>query len=88
MITVPKQDWLALCDAVSAQRSRQALGATSVPTAGVQAPESHGLSADKIERLLDAHYIEVLGSRQGRRRWRKLLAQASIAQAITPLGWS
>ena len=59
-----------------------------VPDGGHKTPgeELAALSPEAIELLLNAHYREVLASRDGRRVWRKLLADAAAVERYAKVG--
>jgi hypothetical protein len=83
MITVPKADYLALCDSVTAERASRVLGDQSVlPVAQRGSQGQQPLSAAQLELILEAHYREVLSSKEGRRMWRKLLGDAAAAERL------
>jgi hypothetical protein len=83
MILVPKADWLALCDSVSAERASRVLGDQSVLPVAQRATEGqHGLTTAQLEQLLDEHYRQVLSDPAAMKVWRRLLADASAARRL------
>jgi hypothetical protein len=64
------------------------VGPTVLPDGGYKTPreELSALSSEAIELLLDAHYREVLVSKDGRRMWRKLLADAAAVERYAKVG--
>lgn len=85
-ITVPLADWLALVDRAQATEARRILGDGPVPTVAQQATQPRRwLSTDEIELLLREHYRAVLSSPEGRKLWRRLLADASAAHRLGQL---
>lgn len=84
MISVPKADWLALCDSVRAQEASRVLGAQPTRPAAQRRSQTavERLSDTEIEQLLEAHYKLILGSAEGRKMWRRLLRQAEAVSTV------
>lgn len=87
MITVPRADWLALCDSVRAQEASRVLGDQPTRPAAQRRSQAavERLSDTEIEQLLEAHYKLILGSAEGRKMWRRLLAQASAVETVAKI---
>lgn len=82
-VVVPRVDYLDLCDRASSATAARVLGTTPAPSTPQRAAQGQrDWSEDDIERLLNEHYRQVLASKEGRRMWRKLLADAAAAERV------
>jgi hypothetical protein len=83
MITMPKSEYLALCDRASSESARRVLGDMSAPTVAQGGSQrSAGLSNEQIELLLEEHYRQVLSCPEGRKMWRRLLGDVNAAMRL------
>jgi hypothetical protein len=95
-ITLPKAEYLALCDRASSNTARRVLGDQPLSTAPVWVTERQqrmsepivpaALSEAQIQLVLEAHYRQVLASKDGRKLWRKLLADCAAAERAQKIG--
>jgi hypothetical protein len=95
-VTLPKAEYLALCDRASSERARRVLGDQPLSTVFVWVTERQAkvsepivpavLSEAQIQLVLEAHYREVLGSKDGRKLWRKLLSDCAAAERAAKIG--
>lgn len=84
MITVPRADWLALCDSVRAQEASLLLGDQPTRPAAQRRSQTavERLSDGELQAILEAHYRLILGSKAGRSMWRRLLRQAEAVSTV------
>lgn len=94
-VTVPKAEYLALCDRASSETARRVLDgkpASSAPQWVIerqqQATQPVPVAFDEaqIQLILEAHYREVLASKEGRKLWRKLLSDCAAAERAAKIG--
>lgn len=87
-VTVPKTEYLALCDRASSETARRVLEDTPAPAKAqrVTQPVPVAFDEQQIAVLLEQHYKDVLTSKAGRAMWRKLLREAATAEAYTKIG--
>jgi hypothetical protein len=91
-VTVPKAEYLALCDRASSETARRVLGDTPTSSAPQwvrerqQQPVPVAFDEQQIALLLEAHYRQVLGSKDGRKLWRKLLSDCAAAERAQKIG--
>jgi hypothetical protein len=88
-ITLPKSEYLALCDRASSNTARRVLSdqpASSAPAWVRERQQPVAFNEAQIQLILEAHYREVLASKEGRKLWRKLLADCTAAERATKIG--
>jgi len=94
-VTVPKSEYLALCDRASSETARRVLGDQPLSSAPAWVTERReqrsqavvpAVSEAQLQLILEAHYREVLGSKTGRAMWRRLLREAGAVEVVANLG--
>lgn len=87
-VTVPKAEYLALCDRASSETARRVLGDTPTPAKAqrVTQPVPVAFDEQQIQLILEAHYRDVLASKEGRKLWRKLLSDCAAAERAAKIG--
>lgn len=86
-ITVDRDAYLELVDRASSKAATAHLAGVQVVEVGFPTDlDRDGFTAARIEQLLRRHYIEVLGSAEGRKMWRRLLREATAVDTVAKLG--
>ena len=70
--------WGELVDAISSQAASEHLSRVVV----VKEPVRAAYNTDQLQELLNEHYRQVLSSPEGRRMWRRLLADEAAARRL------
>lgn len=84
MISVPRQEYLALVDRASSKAATAHLAGVRVVEVGP--PVDTDFTERQIEMILRRHYIDVLGSKAGRSMWRRLLREAQAVDTVSKIG--